>query len=157
MDPLSLAAMAVPIVAGFLLRVGKRVAGHISQDLEDDATSKLEALYEAIKQRLSGDDFAARSLQRFEEDPENERRQGVLTEVIADAAEADESFAEELDQLVEDAKGVTGILDIGELEGHAAAIKARIVSGNVTGTATAHTVREGAELYGVEADEIRGG
>ena len=154
---MSLAAAAVPLVASFLGRVGKRVAGQVSEDLEEAAAEKLKGLYKAIKDRLSGDGYAAGALKRREEQPDNENRQVAVAEVLAEAAQDDAGFAETLAQLVDETKGVSGNLEVDDIEGHAAAIKARVVSGNVTATGKAKKVHEGAEFYGIEADEIRGG
>jgi len=51
---------------------------------------------------------------------------------------------------------VEGTVDVEEVQGHVAAVKARLISsGRITGTAKAARVEKGGELYGVEVDEIR--
>lgn len=50
---------------------------------------------------------------------------------------------------------VEGTVDVGKVQGHAAAVKARLVrSGRIRAEAKAESVEKDAELYGVEVDEI---
>jgi hypothetical protein len=49
---------------------------------------------------------------------------------------------------------VVGEAFVKEVEGHVAAVRARIVAGDVRGTARADHVHKGGEVYGVEADVI---
>jgi hypothetical protein len=50
---------------------------------------------------------------------------------------------------------VEGTVNVEDVQGHAAAVKARLISsGRIRGEATATRVEQGGELYGVEVEEI---
>jgi hypothetical protein len=94
MDPVSLAALAAPILAkgaeAFSKAAGERLGEEIDQ------------LSQAVINKLKGDSYAEQTLSRAREKPESLSRREALKEVLADKMNEDPKFAEEISKLVED-------------------------------------------------------
>ena len=102
MDPMTLAAAAVTIAAPYFGEAGKAAA----KKAGEAAVAQVEALVGAIRQKFGAnkDDYAEQTLARLEQQPEAEGRRRALTDLVAEKAEADPAFAQELTNLVEAAK-----------------------------------------------------
>lgn len=100
---MEIAAAAVALLAPYLAEAGKSIAGKAG----DAAAAGIAALHERLRHRFRDDDdaYAQQSLTRLEEEPADERRQRALADVLAEKAEADAAFAEELRELVGTASG----------------------------------------------------
>ncbi len=59
-----------------------------------------KALYEAVKNKLSEDEYAAETLRRAKEDPGVEHRKTALQGVLAEKISADAAFAAALQELL---------------------------------------------------------
>jgi hypothetical protein len=99
MDPASLGAMAVGILAPYLTEAGNAVAKKVGES----ASVQVESLLASIKRKFStdSDDYASRTLARLEEQPTADARKRALADVVAEKAEADAGFRDELGRLVE--------------------------------------------------------
>ena len=102
MDPMTLAAAAVAIAAPYLSEAGKAAAKKAGEAVGN----QVEAVVKAIRQKFEADqdDYGKQTLARLEQQPEAEGRRRALTDVVAEKAEADSAFAQELMGLVEAAK-----------------------------------------------------
>jgi hypothetical protein len=108
MDPTALATAAVSLIAAFLGRVGEQAADEAAGELGQAAVGKLRRLYEAVKRRVAPDSFAQGALERLEQQPENQRRQGALEDAVAEMAAADQGFRDELARLLEEVRAAAG-------------------------------------------------
>ncbi len=107
-DPATLAAQAVPMLVTYLRHIGGRLASRAASDVDDAVMGKLTEFYERVKVRVTGQGFAGQALERLEQDPENERRQGALEDALAETVEADPSFAASLSGLLEEIRRTAG-------------------------------------------------
>ena len=94
MDPMSLAALAAPIVIkgaeAFSNAAGEKLGGKVCD------------LCQAVMNRFKGDPYAEQTLARAKEKPESEARQGALKEVLAEKMETDSNFAEKVRKLTDE-------------------------------------------------------
>lgn len=99
MDIVQIVASAVTLLAPYLAKVGDGMI----QKAGEDTWDKMKALHQAIRGRFSAeqDDYALKTLQRLEEQPSAEGRQKALVDVLAEKAQTDPEFAQELKQLVQ--------------------------------------------------------
>ena len=103
MDPVSLATAVVGLIAPRLAKAGAEVVG----DLGAAALEKVDAIVDAVREKLSGDPKRAETLDQLEGDAgeaEQERLRNVLVSGIA----LDEEFARKLATLVEEAGSARG-------------------------------------------------
>ena len=77
---------------GFVQRAGERLFERIEETIEN------------VKQKLKGDAYAEQTLERAVEKPESEGRRAALQEVLTEKMEEDYAFADNLRQLIQDAK-----------------------------------------------------
>lgn len=101
MDIVQIATAAVALLAPYLIKAGESAAGKVGEK----ALEKVEALYQAIRRRFAADknDYAEKTLQRMEEQPTSEGCQAALADILAEKAQNDPGFAQELMQLVQSA------------------------------------------------------
>ena len=109
MDPVTLAAAAVGLLVPFFKRVGEHVLDRAGSDLADAAASKVEALYERVKAKLSGDDYNATLLKGAEANPDSPSRQANLQGVLVEQIEQDKGFKAALERLVADAEAAGAV------------------------------------------------
>jgi hypothetical protein len=98
------AALVAMYVHGFVQRAGERTF----EELNEEAESRLRALYHHVKQKVSGNKYAEAALERVEGRPDDERRQEILAEVIDEAAVDDLTFRRDLTKLVEECEATMG-------------------------------------------------
>jgi hypothetical protein len=105
-EPITLTAagLLAMYVTGFVQRAGEKAF----EELSEGADSGLRRLYDRVKQRVSGDKYGEAALERVEAQPDDERRQAVLAEVLDEAMAADPGFARELGELVQECKSSLG-------------------------------------------------
>jgi hypothetical protein len=99
-DPVSLAAAAVPIVLAWLRKVGGGVVDDVVESTSAATAAKLKQIFQAIKDRFAGDAFAEQALDRVGEDTESAPRQRTLEDVLAERLEKDPDFARVLEGLI---------------------------------------------------------
>ena len=99
MDMAQIATTAATLLAPYLVKAGEAAAKKVGEA----AWEKVKALYQAIRKKLAADkdDYAAKTLARLEEQPTNKGRQAALADVLAEKAQADPAFAQELAKLVQ--------------------------------------------------------
>jgi hypothetical protein len=99
---LATASAAVALLSPYL---GKAV-GAAAGEAGKAAWKAGETLFQTIRQKFSAkqDSYAETTLQRLQEQPENEGRQTALAQVLAEQAQDDPGFAREIEQLLQDAK-----------------------------------------------------
>lgn len=104
------AALLAPLLP-YLVKVGEKAAEEAGKKFGTAAWEKAKALYEAIRGKFTGDAYAEETLKRAAEKPESEGRQAALTEVLAEKAEADPEFGQQLAQLTEVTAQERGIVN----------------------------------------------
>jgi hypothetical protein len=107
MDPISLATSAVALLIPFIIQMGGRVAEHMGDALARSGQTVVERLYQRVRARVTGEPYAEQALQRLEQQPDNDRRRRAFEDALADLLQAEPSFAEDIQRLVEDAGHAT--------------------------------------------------
>lgn len=98
MNFVQIATSVVSLLAPYLAKISEGAA----QKAGESAWEKTKAIYQAIVSKFNKDEYAKQTLKRLEEKPETESRQRALVDVLAEKAEADSEFAEELNRLMKD-------------------------------------------------------
>jgi hypothetical protein len=108
MDPATLGAMAVSIVAPYLTEAGKAAAAKIGET----ASGQVENLLATLRRKFGTDQdpYAGQTLARLEQQPDAETRKRALADVVAEKADADPAFKEELAGVVEAARTSPGTM-----------------------------------------------
>lgn len=88
MDPMSLAAMAAPILI--------KGAEAFSKSVGEKLGEKIDQLSQAAINKFKGDSYAEKTLIRAREKPNVERRQSALEEVLAEKMVEDPDFTEKM-------------------------------------------------------------
>lgn len=101
MDFGTLATGAVSLLVPYLAKAGKTIADKIGKDAWDTVNDKIETLYESIKSKFLGNDYASQTLKRLEEKPDDDDRQNAMKGVLRDALAEDGQFQKILAQLLE--------------------------------------------------------
>ena len=108
---MGIAEAVIAVLAPYLAVAGKSVA----EKAGDAVVEGVKAVHEAIRRKFSKDDYARRTLERAEEQPENETRKQSLAEVLDEQVKADPDFARELRELLAKVPGVQ-IRLVGDVE-----------------------------------------
>jgi hypothetical protein len=94
LDPVSLAALATPILAkgaeAFTKTTGEKLGG------------KVVELCQAVVDKFKGDSYAEQTLARVKEMPESEDRQSALKGILTEKMKADSGFAEDIKTLLDE-------------------------------------------------------
>jgi hypothetical protein len=93
MDPAELAHRAVAHLPDYLGKVEEGIAGQIGADLDRALISSLQRFYRWLKGAVSGDQEAQEALTRFEQEPDDQRRQSSLEQALVRLIEAAPSSA----------------------------------------------------------------
>src|SRR5919199_4449156 len=101
MDPMTLAASAVSLLAPLLSRLGKTVLDEAGEHADELASSKVGELFRWVAAKLGGDRFGQPALERLADAPENQVRQATVAEALGEMVAGDENLAAELAGLVE--------------------------------------------------------
>ncbi len=101
MDFGNLATVAVSLLVPCLAKAGKTIADKIGKDAWDTVNNKIEKLYDSIKKKFTGNDYANNTLKRLEEKPENEDRQNAMKAVLREVLAEDQQFQKMLVQILE--------------------------------------------------------
>jgi hypothetical protein len=113
MDPVTLAATAVGLLAPFLQRLGEKTAEktseEVSQTLSEGAVPAVKRLLKALKERLRPGTYAGNQLEGVEEKPASDTRQQALRDALAEELQADPAFAAEVQGLVDEAEAAGGV------------------------------------------------
>ncbi len=104
----TLATGAVSLLVPYLAKAGKTIAEKVGEDAWDMVNSKIEKLYETIKNKITGNDYASQKLKRLEEKPEDEDRQIAMKSVLKDVLADDQQFQKTLSQLLDEVKQTGG-------------------------------------------------
>lgn len=94
----------VSLLAGFLGGAAQKAG----EGTVDAAQLGLKQIYQRVKSRLQGDEYAVKTLERVEEEPLNELRQGALADVLEDIIRKDPAFESDLKDLVEEVVAASG-------------------------------------------------
>jgi hypothetical protein len=93
LDPVSLAALAAPILAkgaeAFTKTAGEKLGG------------KVVELCQVVVDKFKGDSYAEQTLARANEMPESEDRQSALKGILTEKMKADSGFAEYIKKLLD--------------------------------------------------------
>ena len=123
MDPLTLAATVVPLLAVYLGQMGEGAAQRLGEAIGTAAAAKLGRLYELVKAKVAGRPEAQASLELLERRPDDPGGRERLTGQLEGLAAVDREFADELRRLVADAQreggvALTQIVDAGAVAIH---------------------------------------
>lgn len=108
MDPITLATGAVSLLVPHLAKAGKVVADKVGQEVWDKVSNKIEKLYETIKNKFIGNDYAIQTLKRLEEKPDDKDRQSAMQSILKEVLIEDSQFQKILSQILAEAKQVGG-------------------------------------------------
>ena len=104
------AALLTPLLP-YLVKAGGKAAEEAGKEFGTAAWEKAKALYEAVRGKFTGDAYAEETLKRAAEKPESEGRRAALAEVLAEKAEADQEFGQQLAQLTQVTAQEQGIVN----------------------------------------------
>jgi len=130
MDPMSLAALAAPVLVkgaeAFSNAVGEKLGGKIGD------------LCQTVINKFEGDSYAEQTLARAQEKPAAEVRQSVLKEVLAEKIEGDPVFTEKMQRLVDELEkgGARAVFDQSGQTVHGSQTN---IAGNVSGSVLSGT------------------
>ena len=108
MDITTLVTEAVLLLVPYLVKGGRTITDKVGKDIGGVVNSKAETLYETIKNKFGGNDYASQTLKRLEEMPEDEDRQSTMKIVLKEVIAEDSEFQRMLDQLLVEVKQVGG-------------------------------------------------
>jgi len=108
MDPAALATSAIALLVPYLTKAGSAIVERIGKDVAGTVSTRVESLYEAIKRKLGGNDYAAQSLNRLEEKPDEEERQAALKGVLKELLVKDAEFRTAVEHMVAEAQRARG-------------------------------------------------
>lgn len=108
MDLVTLATGAVSLLVPYLAKAGRTIADKVGKDVWDIVNTKVETLYESIKNKFTGNDYAGQTLKRLEEKPEDEDRQNAMKSILKENLAEDPQFQEVVGQLLAETKQVGG-------------------------------------------------
>jgi len=103
-EPVSLAALAVGLLAPYLTKTAEGFATRTGAALADKAADKVGALYQVLRKQFNDDPYAEQTLDRVEEKPDSEERRAALQGVLAEKIESDPDLAETVNRLVKEAE-----------------------------------------------------
>jgi hypothetical protein len=109
MDPLSLAAAAVALLAPYLQQAGGVLADRAGEAIADASLAKVRALYEQVRAKLRPGSYQGALLDGVQEAPEDVGRQEILKAELAKVISQDQTFAAELERLVNEAEVAGGV------------------------------------------------
>lgn len=145
---IGLATKAIQIIAPYVKKGFEKFAG----DFDDATAKKVKGFFNIIKKRLIGDDFASKTMEKFEEKPESYMESAK--DVLKDKIMNDKTFKTELEEQLEelgpivdifqDIKVVKGTL-IG-IDGAMSRFKAKLVQ-------KSDEITEGATVIGWKVAE----
>src|SRR6266508_5963766 len=92
MDPASLAAIVVGLVASHLQRLGGRIVGRVTDDVAEAAEARIERLYDTLKARLRPGSYEAGQLEGVAAKPGSRGRQQALESALAEYLVADPAW-----------------------------------------------------------------
>jgi hypothetical protein len=125
----TLAAGAVSLLVPYLAKAGKTIAEKVGKDMWDKVNDKVETLYENIKNKFTGNDYATQTLKRLKEKPEDKGRQSAMESVLEEVLADDQQFQKMLGQLLAEAKKSGGDSIIQVYGGGAAATHGAVAAG----------------------------
>ena len=98
---LKAAAILAPLLP-YLVKAGEKAAEEAGKKFGIVAWEKAVSLYETIRSKFKGDPYAEETLRRAAERPEAKGRSAALQDVLAEKAEEDPDFGNELARLAEE-------------------------------------------------------
>lgn len=110
MEPMTLAMTTAGMLAPYLAAAGQAAA----RKAGETAWTKLECLYTTIKDKLTRNTYGTQVLTRLEEQPDSQRRQAALADVLEEHLKADPVFAASLERPLAEAKAAGADTQIGQ-------------------------------------------
>lgn len=104
MDPITLGAAAVTLLGPYLAQAGGSFAEKVGEKLAE----KVGGIFQAIKQKFTGDSYAEQTLTRFSEQTEAQPRKSALQGVLVEKMQEDPEFLKLLQNMIEEAKEAEG-------------------------------------------------
>jgi hypothetical protein len=132
-DPVSLAAAAVSLLAAFFKQTTGKLTERASEAIAESAVGKAKALHERVLAKLAPGSYQRAILDGVQAEPDDPDRQVVLKAELTKILARDRPFASELAQLVaqvEQAGGIrTTATDTGVVAGRDANLSGQYVAG----------------------------
>lgn len=151
MDLATLAAAAVAALAPYVKDAVEDFAGKAGEL----ALEKAKALFQRLKDKFSGDGYMEGTLDRFKNADEPEKYASQLEAIVVEAANADASFARDLEALVKEIEAAGPTIKVVQKMKKArdvTALKAKeMTKGNVDVT---QEIDAGERITGVDIDKI---
>lgn len=109
MDIGLIATSAVSLLVPYLVDLGKTLAGEIGKDVSDHVKGKVKVLYETIKNKFTGNEYASETLERLKEQPEAKGRQVAMASILQENLSDDPALQIMLDRLLTEIKQASGV------------------------------------------------
>jgi hypothetical protein len=127
MDPLTLAASVVPLLALYLGHMGERAAQRLGEAIGTAAAAKLGRIYELVKAKVAGRPEAQTALELVERRPDDPGGRERFASQLEGLAAVDREFADELRRLVADAHREGGVALTQFVDAGAVAIHGNVI------------------------------
>ena len=108
MDLATLAMEAVSLLAPYLAKGSRTIADKVDKDVWSVVSSKVETLYNMIKDKFDGNDYASQTLKRLEEKSGDKDRQRAMEGVLKEIIDEDFQFQKRLGRLLMEIRQVGG-------------------------------------------------
>lgn len=99
---------AVSLLTLYLAKAGKTISESVGKDAWNIVNSKIEKLYNAIKNKFIDNVYANQTLKRLEEKPEDKGRQIAMENILKEFLENDQQFQKMLIQLLAEVQQAGG-------------------------------------------------
>jgi hypothetical protein len=109
MDPQSLAAAAVGLLASFFGQAGGALAERSGELVAESGLTRLKALYEWVRSKLIPGSYQGALLDGVQAEPDNADRQEILKAELARLIDQDQEFAAGLERLVAEVERAGGV------------------------------------------------
>jgi hypothetical protein len=117
MDPVTLAAAAMAIIRPFLGKFTDAATSKAADAAADAVGSGAQELYQAVRRRMTGDNYHLAVLQGAEDQPGSEDRIETLSRTLAAIIKADPGFAAEIANLAGHSAQEITVTDSGAVAG----------------------------------------
>lgn len=107
-NPPLLSHETLVVILPYIMAMGRATAERIGEGVGDQFRAVAAKLYDRVKRKSATDPEAAVDLAKLEQDPASRGRQIVMEERLAEFISRDPEFAQQLEELVGDAKRAGG-------------------------------------------------
>jgi hypothetical protein len=145
MDPVSLARGIVTLLVPYLAKAGDVIAGKVGEATWEGVSTKVKAVHDAIRDKFYEHPYAAQTLTRLEERPEDEGRQIAVRALLTELLGEDSQLQAVLEDALAQAKHA-GADSVIEVYGSGAAAIAGGVAAGKGGYAAGRDINVGSPV-----------